>query len=744
MAFKSKAEIFGDGGGFGPAVPVSTSNGPGTNATNRGIQFGEQVTAAIGNRPSGALADNTDELNTRVAVFETDGLDAAYRLGAAAVAGGGRVVTKDGGAIETQSAMASQRDTDIANAHLRAVFSGDLVNGGVGLDVAGFGRSGVGNHLASLLDRRAIAPNNDTILGTTVNVTLNSGGTDPDGLTIGAGQFSAGSNNDLILGYDMVQVLSGAHAGVYIITNLVSSTVATLMNLDGTSPSFGSSVASTARFFRPTLSASSRYGSNAAHLHQANMMSGVPGQESALDLIAGATYGRLETSGASTDGARHALRVLQRPSSGIPASWFEIDAAGSLSSRVSSDSLGSSHVGSPKFGIPAFLIEQPQGTGSTEVGVVAKSVGALTDYFGALVVQDQRTTGVPTGVVNFTFKTGNIVDFADVNMADTQVAPGVSLIEIITPTAQAGIYKVSVRTANDGELTLTPFNGGALSLPTSGSGTARVLAPVSMGRRTLPATVASYFGALGTNGSAAMMAQTDGVANSSALVLAGDISRTQNLIRGLGTEDGGTTEYFRLTALGELFARKATVRGDVIISDASSDYEYSAERLRKITINLHDGLRLGASDWSYPASEASNYMLTSGSSGAHKLVIPLNNYLRHGQRLVSLKMSAKPGSDPGVGDRLRFGIYRSAPLDFSAPGTAPTTPTLLFGAECTGAVQSVFSATAGGTIIAVRDNTPSADSASDYWIQITSTNDVVSDEIYGLELEIGETIVRNN
>lgn len=81
MPFKSAAEMFGDGGGFGPAVPYSTSNPPGTSAGNRGIQFGEQLTAAIANRTSYALAENTDDLNTRLSVFETGGLDAAYEAG---------------------------------------------------------------------------------------------------------------------------------------------------------------------------------------------------------------------------------------------------------------------------------------------------------------------------------------------------------------------------------------------------------------------------------------------------------------------------------------------------------------------------------------------------------------------------------------------------------------------------------------------------------------------------------------
>jgi len=100
MAIKRKEEMFGDGGGFGPAVPVDTSNPPGHSAGNRGIAFGEAVTAAGANRSSYALAVNDEDLEDRLLEFETSGLDAAYRLGAANVAGGGRVIDVDGGSVD--------------------------------------------------------------------------------------------------------------------------------------------------------------------------------------------------------------------------------------------------------------------------------------------------------------------------------------------------------------------------------------------------------------------------------------------------------------------------------------------------------------------------------------------------------------------------------------------------------------------------------------------------------------------
>lgn len=99
MAIKTKEEMFGDGGGFGPAVPFSTTAPGGHSAGNRGIAFGEQLTAAVANRTHYALALNDEDLDGRIGPFEADGLDAAYRLGALAVPGGGRDIEVDGGAV---------------------------------------------------------------------------------------------------------------------------------------------------------------------------------------------------------------------------------------------------------------------------------------------------------------------------------------------------------------------------------------------------------------------------------------------------------------------------------------------------------------------------------------------------------------------------------------------------------------------------------------------------------------------
>ena len=77
MAIKTAAEMFGDNAGFGTRVPISFTNPSAYSSGNRGVGFGEQLTSAVANRPHYELALNDEDLNTRLAVFETQGIDGA-------------------------------------------------------------------------------------------------------------------------------------------------------------------------------------------------------------------------------------------------------------------------------------------------------------------------------------------------------------------------------------------------------------------------------------------------------------------------------------------------------------------------------------------------------------------------------------------------------------------------------------------------------------------------------------------
>ncbi len=212
MTFKTKAQIFGDNGVNGLQVPISVSNPPGTAAANRGVGFGEGVTAAIANRTTAALAENDEDVNARLAVLETTGLDGAYRGGAAAVPGIGRVVTVDGGAVEVEGDAAN---TDAVGALLRSTMR--AAGGDVGFDVVG---PGVG-----LLRRAPRAFIGNTILpASSVAAVLNPAGAGTDIVEIaGPNQFATAGDTELAIGQDLLIVSgAGAYDGVYWVTAVLT------------------------------------------------------------------------------------------------------------------------------------------------------------------------------------------------------------------------------------------------------------------------------------------------------------------------------------------------------------------------------------------------------------------------------------------------------------------------------------------------------------------------------------------
>lgn len=176
-------------------------------------------------------------------------------------------------------------------------------------------------------------------------------------------------------------------------------------------------------------------------------------------------------------------------------------------------------------------------------------------------------------------------------------------------------------------------------------------------------------------------------------------------------------------------------------TNTDDEIVYPAAKTRRITIGLHSGQPIGAGSWSPPSpGESADYKWTSDAGGQEQIVFDLNPYLRHGQTIVNARMLAKPGSDPGGGNRMRFGIYRSADLDFTG-ADAPVAPTLICTQELAGAVRATATATPGGTVIVVRTT---QDQSRDYFLLVTSTNALVNDELYGLEIQVSETLLRNS
>lgn len=650
MAIKTAAEMFGDGGGFGPAVPYSTSNAPGTSAGNRGIQFGEQLTAAIANRTHYALALNDQDLNTRLAAFEAGGLDAAYDNGTIGPAGGGRDIAKDGGAVETVSALASQYADDRANAHFRANMNGDSIGGGTGFDAVSFGRSGV-SALFGFLDRRGLSFSGTTVLTDTVAATL----TNPNAITIGAGQWYDGSTNrDIAQGYDMVQILSGNNQGLYVIEGATTSTTILVRALDGSTPSFTAG-AVTIRVFRPIFASVSPFGhTGGANQYAGTTMMGSPGTEVALELVPGSKDGRLAAPGSTTDGARYALRIQHRRATGGKDNVLEIDSHGQIRSLVTAANLTTAQRQQAlNFGA-AIVLEQD--SAFFESGVIARHEGALPNWLGLASMGVAKPASTPGGVFDFNFI--NVapynVQLTDTVATDWHVNPSLTLVEIVTPTAQAGVYAVAGRAATNGRLELVTLAGGApASWPVVGAGTMRIFYGAALGIRDFNVVTALLASHATTGKAAATIMAPKQVGGTALLLEAGRQSGSpvnHFLLRGVSSASGVTREVASLTTRGDL-----AVAGGV---QAASPFTFLPRPSnQKVIFPAHMVLlsAAGVSDWE--CNIAGNVDILQPRSAGVLLAIPLD--LPTGATLVKVvALVRSSASRVTATDRWRVQVFK--------------------------------------------------------------------------------------
>lgn len=556
MTFFSSKQLFGNGSGSPGGsgwVPIDLSAPPTYSPNNRGIAFGEQLTSAIANRPHYALALNDDDLNTRLTSFEVGGLNAAYDLGTIGPHGGGRIITKDGGAVETQSALSSQYADDIMNAHFRANMTGDAVAGGVGFDAVSYGRA-PGAQIG-FVDRRALNINNFSILTDTMSATLNVGNLNPSGITLSGGAQWADSsgNTDLLSGVELVEILSGAFKGVYYINVISSQFLALVGDMDGlTGPSFTANTSVTVRVYRMLFTS-----------QQNNVtMWGLPGTTASLNL-AGNALGRFDTLGSSKDGPRYALRHIWKDNAGNFRTMMHIDGHGQVASTVSTAQMTTAQrAAGVQFGAPAFVSQQDGTGGDYEVGYLSRSndAGALGTWMSFLSAGQANPPTTPSGIFAFTFI--NIapynVTLTDTTTADFMVNQTMQFIEIISPSPQAGIYRVDQRDANNGRLKLVTLEGATVTLPTSGSGTMRLFVTQSFGARDLNLLNSILVGSQVTVRAGAVF-QSPRELGGTALVLEAANRNADPVnywfIRGIVSDDGGTTEMFAVSAHGELGAR---------------------------------------------------------------------------------------------------------------------------------------------------------------------------------------------
>lgn len=412
MSIKTVAQMFGDNAGNGAAVPYSTTNPPGTAAANRGIQFGEQLTAAIANRTHVALCLNDEDLNTRLVDWETGGLDSAYRLGAVNTAGGGRVMTIDGGPVELQADALSAESPELS-ANLALNLTTASAAGSTGLDV-----SGVQNlrPYASVLARVTqdltgigIAdPDSGVLNPASAGVALLDLGTGVD------------AQNSLIVGVDLIELTNTAYAGFYSFISISGDQVQ-LRTLVGGTPSFAADTAVSYRIWRSTFKAGSA--ASASHVLGGTVIAGGRHYDDTpvLSLLSEAQAPLSTTNG----GSRYALEVRQlvTGNAGVSAANFRIDATGTLR--------GGS-LGTPNEDLrfrPAYYHRGATG--------IAKNVG-----FASINTGTSETHGLVT-VERRSSLSGHAVNVngaALTGASAVQVAPG-QLIEIITAT-HVGVYVV--------------------------------------------------------------------------------------------------------------------------------------------------------------------------------------------------------------------------------------------------------------------------------------------------------------
>ncbi len=509
MAIKTKEEMFGDDAGFGAQVPFSTVNAPGTGSGNRGIDFGEQLTAAIANRTHYALALNDEDLDSRIASVETGGLDSAYRGGATATPGIGRVIDVDGAAVELRTVLATMYADDPANAAMRVSTVNDTLNATMGYDFLGgmidsedFS-TGSGNF--GYIDRRLYGVRSGsfaTRISGTEAATVNPGGGNPTVIQLStAGRTfwtsyagptpPAGTYTDIRLGFDLIEILDGTDPGLYITAALgTNDTEISVVDLNVNSPSFTADEVVNIRVWRVQFGSIGHHPSRVGSL-DGNLISAKGQSAAALKLFAG---------GADSLAGQKQISYLYAGQDGQVAEHLWVDEFGRVVSELVGGDLPYRLGGSDSN--PAYLdggafttrTERTRASvGGSEFAhiVLASNTNALRrmDYTSLYLLEDATTAFDNSMPFDFTANspTTGELDMTASSMAGSwqdYLVSRFTLVEIISPSAQAGFYWVfSTGTGPDAINVNTIDDGIPTDFPTSGSGTLRVHHLSMLGRR---------------------------------------------------------------------------------------------------------------------------------------------------------------------------------------------------------------------------------------------------------------------
>jgi len=776
MAFFTSQQLFGNGAGSpGSAgwVPIDTAAPPTFSANNRGIAFGEALTSAIANRPHYALALNDDDLNDRLSEFETGGLDAAYDLGLVATAGGGRVVTKDAGAVETASALASvYGDTERDHAHFRANMLGDTVGASLGFDVpsrrVGASAQTGDDHFAGFLDRGVFAKSTGlTQVTIAAAATLNPTGLLPTTVRLTAGQFGSGGSTDLARSYDLVEIsgtAGGVHDGLYIFSQLGSSnTDAVLETLGGTSPVFGTAVACTITVYR------ARFGSFGAYTSRGRLfntvMVGMPGATSTLDVLAG-----MNQADSTGGGAARALRVMTR------------NGSGSTTEAAAFDFLGRQHYGHSRSLIVDEYDKNYQGgsfasrrlvQGAGDVGhYVIDYDGTIDHRYDFLSLQSFDTPpGISPGIgpldaVTLAFTGTSNSDGAvmfdvaqDSDLGNYLYGGGAMFVELTnTPSSGAsdGLYYIHqhIISGNQG-FYLRKLDGSVPShFPTAGTCTlAGIFVGSGIGRHISFANSSQLNSAFTASVSAYNVFAAGDEFNATAAVFwapkgaGADVERA--FIRCFSSQPSATEQYserFQVDAQGTVRARGGIYAGSgsdsspgfvINTTNVNAEFTYGTARTRQIIVSLRDGDAFagisapGSQEWFYES--ASGYAYWQALSTNAQLYFGLNAYLREGMVITNIEVIVDPASTNTISTRLK-----SVTPNFGTPGANPVSEVSVANESSSGASSQVIdlSTSLGAGHTVDRDT-------RDYFLHIQGGSTAAGDRVYGIRLTVTDPGPRN-
>ncbi len=757
MPIKTAAEMFGDDAGFGAAVPFSITNPAGTGTGNRGIAFGEQLTAEIANRPHYALALNDEDLNTRLAAFETGGLNGAYDGGTIGPAGSGRDITKDNGAVEVVMTHASTLgDTQNDPAGFRAVAL-------TANTVAAHGFEFVGKRSASdaltgddpvggFVDRRAVAMSGttNTVVAYNTPATLNPGGASPTVCRLTSGKFHTAGVTDLfsgntngILTGDLVVVTDcsvAAHNGVYCIFSFSgSNTDVVLRTLGGGTPTFGSgatcNVTVYRRQFRTSGLASSEF-------------RGLPRTASALDVLGGSRTDWTNIAGGAVldGGALAALRVRSVGNDGTPYTAAYFDSRGRL--RGGQDLANYVNDFDKNSGLAAAYRSDLIADGS--IGFLSSKDTDLdtahSTAFGFMSLNQLRTDSFTPAValagVTMEFTANSPIDGEVLFDAaqDANVLTGFptgSILRIGSDDAFAGDYMIGskITSGNKGFHIVRLDDTVPDHFPTSGTFTAQFLSHSSLGTQvTLGSAMTNSDFADGVAYSAARPSVIGSAAsNIGALysptaflglvqgdsLLSGGIG--SSFFRGWKAANGiADLEMFNLRGDGTLFARTAVYVGSMTTRPTV---------LKNIPLSacVPEMDVTGLSMWRMQPV-ASGYQWSSLAAGAF-IYIPLGSIVHGGDMIKRIRVIAEPASvNTTDADQMQIALVRQNP----ATGGLGT-PTVIASAldDETADLQQI-----------VMDTIDFTHNGQDIYLRIRAS-DTIGDTLHKIDLQVQPAALSN-